>query len=151
MVLLNLKEELRYVLINNMVVFVIGHLIIMQLLLSVDNWVILMEKEVSIVCLCLCVCVHEAIIGDCAMQCKTCTYIMFSLSFHPSIPSSSTSLFYTAIPLPFAFFGPGTRGISIDEVQCNGNESQLTDCGFNPDPFFCFSFLAASVLCQGQP
>lgn len=52
-----------------------------------------------------------------------------------------------AIALPRSFFGPGTRGIFLDNVQCLGNESSLVNCIHVRDPTFCFHFEDASVLC----
>ena len=54
----------------------------------------------------------------------------------------------TAIALPLAFFGPGSRGIAIDFLNCTGSEATLTQCDFVPDSTFCFHFEDASVLCQ---
>ena len=54
----------------------------------------------------------------------------------------------SAIPLPFAFFGPGTGDIAIDRLDCNGTEGVLTNCDYEADSTFCFHFEDASVLCQ---
>lgn len=53
-----------------------------------------------------------------------------------------------AVALPLAFFGVGTRAITLDNVGCLGEEENLLDCPHLRDPTFCFHFEDASVLCQ---
>jgi deleted-in-malignant-brain-tumors protein 1 len=55
-----------------------------------------------------------------------------------------------AIALPFAFFGPGTRSIAIDRLDCTGIEDMLTECDYATDSTFCFHIEDASVLCQSE-
>ena len=51
---------------------------------------------------------------------------------------------------PFSLFGFPDRFIHLDDLACNGNESQLVDCpGIVWGVHNCFATEAASVTCTG--
>lgn len=79
----------------------------------------------------------------------SCCRIPVTRQLSPSLSLPLISLLPTdAIALPSAFFGSGSRGIALDDVQCIGNESRLLDCDHLPEPTFCFHFEDAGVLCE---
>ena len=58
-------------------------------------------------------------------------------------------LMIAAQALKEAYFGQGSGKIHIDDVNCLGNETNLLECGYEPD-HNCQHFEDASVVC-GNP
>ena len=51
----------------------------------------------------------------------------------------------------FGAFGFGSGPIALDNVNCMGNETLLTDCPHDPDTSDCFHFEDAGVSCAESP
>ena len=47
----------------------------------------------------------------------------------------------------FAHFGQGNGPIVLDDVMCNGTESQLLDCEYDASTIDCTHFEDAGVAC----
>lgn len=61
------------------------------------------------------------------------------------LSSYSILLSSTAIAVRDNFFGVGPR-VVINNVDCTGQERNLTDCNFDTNTFFCFT--DASIICR---